>query len=98
MATLAGPFDALVDRTGTHHLGSEPPTKHGIPQMRVDGRLTTARRVPGSFTADRSLPAPRPMLALMRHAACASNTSPSRRHALRRRPRRASADIAVKGR
>jgi integrase len=45
MATLAVRFTAMVDRRGTHHLWRGATDRKGIPQMRVDGRLTTARRV-----------------------------------------------------
>jgi len=39
LRTVEERFEANVDRRGTHHLW------HGTPQIRVDGRLTTARRV-----------------------------------------------------
>jgi hypothetical protein len=45
MATVAARFAAMVDRTGTHHLWRGAVDRNGVPQMRVDGRLTTARRV-----------------------------------------------------
>lgn len=45
MAALAERFEALVDRNGAHHLWLGATDQAGIPQMRVDGRLTTARRV-----------------------------------------------------
>jgi hypothetical protein len=45
MASLADRFNALVDRSDTHNLWRGATDQHGIPQIRVDGRLTTARRV-----------------------------------------------------
>ena len=45
MATLSQRFEALVDSTGFHHHWIGATDKSGVPQMRVDGRLTTARRV-----------------------------------------------------
>jgi len=45
MATVAVRFDARVDRTGPHHRWLGATDRNGVPQMRIDGRLTTARRV-----------------------------------------------------
>src|SRR5437867_2996762 len=45
MATLAERFNAHVDRSGVHHVWLGACDKRGVPQFRVDGRLTTARRV-----------------------------------------------------
>jgi hypothetical protein len=45
MATLADRFNAFVERSGTHRLWLGATDRNGVPQMRVDGLLTTARRV-----------------------------------------------------
>ena len=45
VATLADRFEMLVDRAGVHHLWLGTTDRNGVPQFRVDGRLTTARRV-----------------------------------------------------
>jgi hypothetical protein len=45
MATLAARFDAMVQRRSTHHLWLGATDRNRVPQIRVDGRLTTARRV-----------------------------------------------------
>jgi hypothetical protein len=45
MPGLAERFEALVDRSGEHHLWLGAVDAHQTPQMRVDGTLTTARRV-----------------------------------------------------
>ena len=45
MATLAARFNALVERSGSHHLWLGATDRNGVPRIRVDGRLTTARRV-----------------------------------------------------
>jgi hypothetical protein len=38
-------FEAKVDRRGAHHRWLGASDRHGTPQIRVNGRLTTARRV-----------------------------------------------------
>jgi len=45
VSELAERFEALVDRSGEHHLWLGAVDAHQTPQMRVDGTLTTARRV-----------------------------------------------------
>jgi hypothetical protein len=45
MATLAARFHSLVERRGPHRLWLGATDRNGVPQIRVDGRLTTARRV-----------------------------------------------------
>lgn len=45
MATLAERFEAKVDRSGDHHLWRGATQAEGVGQLRVDGKLTTARRV-----------------------------------------------------
>jgi hypothetical protein len=47
---LAERFEALVDRSGEHHLWLGAVDAHQTPQMRVDGALTTARRVAWTLT------------------------------------------------
>lgn len=50
MSELAERFEALVDRSGEHHLWLGAVDAHETPQMRVDGTLTTARRVAWALT------------------------------------------------
>jgi hypothetical protein len=45
MLPLEARFDAKVDRSGRHHLWTGAHDADGIGQIRVNGRLTTARRV-----------------------------------------------------
>ena len=45
MRTIEERFEANVDRRGAHHLWRGTCDSDGTPQIRVDGRLTTARRV-----------------------------------------------------
>lgn len=45
MRQLEARFDAKVDRSGKHHLWIGAHDADGIGQMRIDGKLTTARRV-----------------------------------------------------
>lgn len=45
MTTVAERFQALVDRNREHHLWRGAVDRNGVPQFRVNGRLTTARRV-----------------------------------------------------
>jgi hypothetical protein len=45
MPPLEARFDAKVERSGKHHLWTGAHDADGIGQIRVDGRLTTARRV-----------------------------------------------------
>jgi hypothetical protein len=45
MLPLEARFDAKVDRSGEHHLWTGAHDADGIGQIRVDGKLTTARRV-----------------------------------------------------
>lgn len=45
MPPLEARFDAKVDRSGKHHLWMGAHDADGIGQIRVDGKLTTARRV-----------------------------------------------------
>lgn len=45
MKPLTERFEAKVDRHGEHHVWLGATDASGAPQMRVDGRLTTARRV-----------------------------------------------------
>jgi hypothetical protein len=45
MPPLEARFDAKVDRSGEHHLWTGAHDADGIGQIRVNGRLTTARRV-----------------------------------------------------
>jgi hypothetical protein len=45
MPPLEARFDAKVDRSGKHHLWTGAHDAGGIGQIRIDGRLTTARRV-----------------------------------------------------
>jgi hypothetical protein len=45
MVPLEDRFDAKVDRSGHHHLWTGAHDRDGTPQIRVNGRLTTARRV-----------------------------------------------------
>ena len=59
MATLQERFDAKVDRTGGHHLWTGSTDASGVPQIRVDGRLTTARRVAWEFAHGPLSPAQR---------------------------------------
>ncbi len=42
---LAERFEGKVDRSGEHHLWTGSRDRNGIGQVRVDGKLTTARRV-----------------------------------------------------
>ena len=42
---VAERFEAMVDRSGKHHVWLDATDASGTPQMHVDGRLTTARRV-----------------------------------------------------
>jgi integrase len=42
---LAERFEAKVDRSGDHHLWTGSRSSGGVGQVRVDGKLTTARRV-----------------------------------------------------
>ena len=94
MATLAERFNALVDRTGAHHPWLGTTDQRGIPQIRVDGRLTTARRVAWALhhgplpRGAESTPAP------PTPAACAANTSPSPNHAFHRQAPTASVELA----
>src|SRR5580704_2318763 len=50
MSELAERFEALVDRSGEHHLWLGAVDVHQTPQMRVDGTLTTARRIAWALT------------------------------------------------
>ena len=50
MATVQERFEAKVDRSGEHHLWTGSTDAGGVPQIRVDGRLTTARRVAWELT------------------------------------------------
>jgi hypothetical protein len=45
VGSLTDRFEALVDRSGDHHLWLGAVDSQHTPQIRVDGRLTTARRV-----------------------------------------------------
>jgi hypothetical protein len=45
VATLAERFEAKVDRSGDHNLWRGATQAEGVGQRRVDGKLTTARRV-----------------------------------------------------
>ena len=45
MATVAARLNSLTERRGTHLLWTGATDRNGVPQIRVDGRLTTARRV-----------------------------------------------------
>src|SRR6266545_5650473 len=45
MATVAERLEDLVDRSGEHHMWTGSVDRYDTPQMRVNGRLTTARRV-----------------------------------------------------
>jgi hypothetical protein len=44
MVTVVERFEALVDRSGPHEVWRGAADRNGVPQMRVEGRLTTARR------------------------------------------------------
>ena len=79
MASLAARFDALVDRSGPHHRWLGATDQHGVPQMRVNGRLTTARRVAWEL---RHGPLPvRPGTRLSRRSALRTRRPPDRRRA-----------------
>jgi hypothetical protein len=45
MPRLEARFDAKVDRSGEHQLWTGAHDADGIGQIRVNGKLTTARRV-----------------------------------------------------
>jgi DNA-binding transcriptional ArsR family regulator len=45
VGSTAERFEALVDGSGDHHVWLGAVDAEGTPQVRVDGRLTTARRV-----------------------------------------------------
>jgi len=45
VATLKARFDSMVDRSGDHHRWTGSVDRRDTPQMRVEGHLTTARRV-----------------------------------------------------
>src|ERR1035437_9397938 len=45
MRSIEERFDAIVDRRGAHHRWLGACDRDGTPQIRVNGRLTTARRM-----------------------------------------------------
>ncbi|MGH9235611.1 MAG: tyrosine-type recombinase/integrase [Acidimicrobiales bacterium] len=69
MADLATRFEAKVDRSGEHHLWTGSRLADGSGQLRVDGKLTTARRVAWELVHG-SLPSSARVLGCPAHPAC----------------------------